>query len=81
MEGGNVSWYFAGSVRVLCNRDIFSSGSMVEEVTFQGKRGLKKSYHILNVGHSRRSTAAEDNICIKCFCEGKGKHDTIIPPN
>lgn len=58
MEGGNGSRYFAESAVVLCNGDIFSSGSMVEEMTFQGKRGFQKSYHTLNTGHSRKNTAA-----------------------
>ena len=63
------------------NRGIFSSGSVVEEVTFQGKAGFKKSYHTPNRGHSKKSTAAEENTYIKCFWEGKGKHDTLIPLN
>lgn len=46
---------------VLCNRDIFSSGSMVEEVTFQGKGGFKRFYHNPNTRHSRKSTAVEEN--------------------
>lgn len=46
---------------VLCNRDIFSSGSMVEEVTFQGKEDFEKSYHTLNTGHSSKNTAAKEN--------------------
>lgn len=60
-EGGNGARYFAGSAVVLCNRDIFSSGSMVEEVTFQGKEDFTKSYHTLNTGHSRKNTAAKEN--------------------
>lgn len=64
---------------MLCNGDIFSSGSTVEEVTLQGKGGLKKSYHTPNTGHSRKSTAVEEDTYTKCFCEGKGKHDTILP--
>lgn len=46
---------------VLCNRDTVSSGSMVEEVTFQGKGGLKRFYHKPNTRQSRKSTAAEEN--------------------
>lgn len=46
---------------VLCNRDIFSLGSMVEEVTFQGKGGFKRFYHKPDTRHSRKSTAGEDN--------------------
>lgn len=60
-EGGNGSPNFVGSAVVLCNGDIFSSGSMVEEVTFQGKEDFKKSYHTLNTGHSRKNTAAKEN--------------------
>lgn len=52
---------FAESVTVLRNRDIFSSGSMVEEVTFQGKGGFKKFCHKPNTRHSRKGTAAEEN--------------------
>lgn len=80
MEGGNGSRYFAESTVVLCNGDIFSSGSMVEEMTFQGKGGFQKSYHTLNTGHSRKNTAAEEKN-YSCFREGKGRHDTIIPRN
>lgn len=42
-------------------QDIFSSGSIVEDVTFQGKGGFKKSYHTPNTGHSKKRTAAEEN--------------------
>lgn len=60
-EDGNGSRYSAGSAMVLCNGDIFSSGSMVEEVTFQGKEDFKKSYPTLYTGHSRKKTAAKEN--------------------
>lgn len=56
---------------MLRNGDIFSSGSVVEEVTFQGKGGFKKSYHIPNASHCRKSTAVKENTQTKCFCEGK----------
>lgn len=57
--------YFVGSVLVLCNRDIFSSDSMVEEGSVQGK------------GCSQQK---EDSCCretqIKHVCSWRGaEHD------
>lgn len=65
---------------VLRNRDIFSSGTMVEEVTFQAKGVLKGSTINQILIIAERVQLLKRNH-IKCFCEGKRKHDTIIPFN
>lgn len=57
---------------MLCNRDIFSSGSMVEEVTFQGKGAFKKTYHTPNTGDSRKSTVAKGNTYVNAFLGERG---------
>lgn len=52
---------------------------MVEEVTFQVKESFKRLYTINQILVIAERVQLPKIIHIKCFCEGKRKHDTIIP--